>query len=96
MDTTLSIMIQCVISILLNGESVSPTAIFPKLGSHPWKHSPMVETEVPALLGTLFCFSRCVNMDLGPELFPYVVPLDCLVMTAQTTSSAASKTEEGM
>ena len=55
--------------------------IFPKLGSHPWKHSSMAETEKCALAGTLSCSPSCVNMDLGPELFPYIIPWDCLVMT---------------
>lgn len=43
--------------------------------------TPVVETEIHALSGTLSCSLSCVNMDLGPELFPYMVPLDCLVMT---------------
>lgn len=88
MDTTQSIMIQCVISILLNGETVSPAVIFPKLGSRPWKHSLMVETEIHALSGTLSCSPSCVNMGLRPELLPYMVSTDCLMMTLLRLSSA--------
>lgn len=43
--------------------------------------SPTVETEIHVLSGALSCFPSCVNMDLGPELFPYVVHSDHLVMT---------------
>lgn len=41
----------------------------------------MVETEIRALSGTFSCSPGSVNMDLGPELFPYILPFVCLVMT---------------
>lgn len=41
----------------------------------------MVETEKHVLLGTLSCSPSCVSLALGAELFCYVAPLDCLVIT---------------
>lgn len=81
MDATQSIMIQCVIAILWNGKSGSPVLTFLKLRSHPWKPSPTAETEKHALSGTLPYSPSCVSLGLGPELFCYVAPLDCLVIT---------------
>lgn len=81
MDATQSIMIQCVIAIPWNGESGSPVLTFLKLRSHPWKPSPMAETEKHVLSGALPYSPSCVSLGLGPELFCYVAPLDCLVIT---------------
>lgn len=75
-------VMQCVTSALLNEDSVPPALTLLKAGSHLWKCSPMAEAERQL-------FQLC---HLGPELFLYVVLLDCLVMTL--LSSAVNKTEE--
>lgn len=41
-----------------------------------------------SLRNSFLLFSSCVNMDLQPELLPYMVSLDCLMMTLLRPSSA--------
>lgn len=81
MDSTQSTMTQGVIVILWNGESGSAVLTFLKLRWCPWKPSSMAETEKHVLSGTLPCSPSCVSLGLGPELFCYMAPLDCLVIT---------------
>lgn len=80
MDSTQSTMSQGVIVILWNGESGSPVLTFLELRWCPWKPSSMAETE-KLVLSTLPCSPSCVSLGLGPELFCYLAPLDCLVTT---------------
>lgn len=77
MDSTQSIMTQCVIAILWDGESGSPVLTFLKLRWCPWQPLSTAETENPALSGTLPCSPSCVSLGLGPELFCHMAPLDC-------------------
>lgn len=46
-----------------------------------WKPSSMAEAEKPVLSGTLSCSPSPVSLGLGPELFCYMAPLDCPVIT---------------
>lgn len=59
MDTTQSIMTQCVIAILWNGESGSPVLTFLKLRSRHWKPSSVAESEKCVLSGTFLLSQLC-------------------------------------
>lgn len=97
MVTTQSIMIQCVMSILLNGESVSPAPIFLKLGSRQQRHSPRVETEISCALRNPFLLFQLCGYGLRTRAVPLRGPLGLSGdAAAQTMSSAVSKTGEGM
>lgn len=91
MDTTQSIMTQCVIAILWNGELGSLVLTFLKLRLHPWKSSSMAETGKYAL-GALPYAPQQFESGLRTRAVLLHGPLGQLAQTMSPVSS----TEERM
>lgn len=94
MDSTQSIMTQCVIAILWNGESGSPVLTLLKLRWHPWKPSSMAETEKHALRNSSL-FSQLCESGLRSRAVLLHGPLG---LSGDNFAPAMSpvRTEEGM